>query len=1013
MQGTGRHHQGVERAVSDPQARIKEVFLQVEPLTPAERQATLDRELGDAPELRAHIERLLLASDDRNDTFLQPLVATREPVGIGEHEIPRQVGPYRVESVLGRGGMACVFRARQLRPIERTVALKVLRPGFDTAEVLRRFNVEQQVLAHLQHRNIATVLDAGADPQGPSYFAMEVVNGPPITTFCEERNLSPEERLRLFVQVCRGVQHAHLRGVLHRDLKPSNILVAVEDGEAVPKIIDFGVAKALGMNSILQGPARTLSTQIVGTLEYMSPEQAEFGNPDIDARADVYSLGVVLYEMLTARLPIPLDAGEGRSLAELQRRIQVSRPPRPSEAALGLTLSRELDCVVLKALEKDRNLRYDSAKDLADEIERFLSGQPLSVRPPTRLYLISKFTARNRLLVGAIAALAATLVLGLVGTSIGMFRSIRIAAALQESLDREKERERVLERIIDFQTSSLAEVDIAALGLQIREVLLEEMAQSIQSSDPRDPDLLAGINFSNVALRAIDAELLQATRTAVDEQFAGEPLVRAELLSSLANIHDEIGLYDRAEEIARTATGLLAHERGPDHPDTLQAETLLAEIIAALGRHHEALTMLERVSRLLAATVGEDDARTINARANLGVVLARLGRHAEAEPLYASTLAQRQQHFGPDDPQTLQAMSNMGSLLVRLGRNDEAEAHFRAAFEGHQRRYSLDHRYTITAMHNLAGALHARGQSKEAADLLQTALDRGAVLLGNNHPIILTIMNSLAAVRQTLGETGRAVELLREALQVRRRLLGDRHVETLRSMANLGLIIDRLGQGEEAEALLRESYQGRMETLGPDHPDTIASTNHLGVLHASRLEFETAEPYYRRAYESSVRINGPEAPTTLIAMSNLAGVLARLGRFDESNELGLLVLATADRVLPQGHWHRFMYQRERAKVLATQSRWEEAEAHFLLAVEGFRTTFSPTHPHALETANEIARFYGNWAVATGDDVLLVEANRWRVTSDEEDASLDTKAKAPSATPTATPSAQTGSGPAGA
>ena len=305
--------------------RFKELLLRLQSRPEAERASLLETEVEDVA-TRNRLRRLLAASDDAEPEFLNPLVE------LPRSEEPTRVGPYELECMLGRGGMARVYRAVQTHPLERTVALKVAEPGLDSRDVLRRFDAESRVLAHLEHRNIARVLDAGADPYGPAYFVMELVDGPPITEYAEQNEYDVRERLELFLQLCRGVQHAHARGVLHRDLKPTNVLVGTEDGEPVVKIIDFGVAKALGSDSPLSGSRHTTAHQIIGTLEYMSPEQAEFGNPDVDSRADVYALGVVLYEMLTGDVPLTRAAFENKSVRDIQELIR-NRVPAASERA--------------------------------------------------------------------------------------------------------------------------------------------------------------------------------------------------------------------------------------------------------------------------------------------------------------------------------------------------------------------------------------------------------------------------------------------------------------------------------------------------------------------------------------------------------------------------------------------------------------------------------------------------------------------------------------------------------
>ena len=414
---------------------LRGLFARASELPAHERAAFVERESGGDAALRRQVLELLAASDDVGSRF-NPDKTTmgRELLDLPRDEAPPEIGPYRVGPVIGRGGMGVVYEAGQKNP-QRRVALKIIKLGMDTAQVVARFEQERQALAILDHPNIAKVLDAGATETGRPYFVMEFVQGVPIAEYCDANKLSIEERLALFDQVCQAVQHAHTKGIIHRDLKPSNVLVSVQDGKAMAKVIDFGVAKATA-SKLTERTLFTEHRQLIGTPEYMSPEQAE-GSLDIDTRTDVYSLGVLLYELLTGTTPFDSKSLRGAAYGEIQRIIREVDPPKPStrlhqskDTLAGVAANRhteparltsavrgELDWIVMKAMEKERQRRYETANGLAMDVRRYLSGEAVLAVPPSRAYRTRKFVKRNKLWVGAVAAVSLALLAGLAGST--------------------------------------------------------------------------------------------------------------------------------------------------------------------------------------------------------------------------------------------------------------------------------------------------------------------------------------------------------------------------------------------------------------------------------------------------------------------------------------------------------------------------------------------------------------------------------------------------------------------
>jgi non-specific serine/threonine protein kinase/serine/threonine-protein kinase len=757
------------------------------------------------------------------------------------------IGAYRLLQKIGEGGMGAVWLAEQSEPIKRRVAVKLIKAGMDTKQVIARFEAERQALALMDHPAIAKVFDAGATPLGLPYFVMEYVHGEPINAYCDRQRLTTQERLELFVKVCEGVQHAHQKGIIHRDLKPSNVLVAVQGDESTPKIIDFGVAKATAQRLT----ERTMFTELgalIGTPEYMSPEQAEMSGLDVDTRTDVYALGVILYELLTGALPFDSKELREHGFSEIQRTIREVEPPRPSSrvSTLGAraaesaerrkteprrlagNLRGDLDWITMRALEKDRTRRYGSPSELAADIGRHLDHQPVLAGPPSATYRVGKFVRRHRIGVG----MASLAVIALIGFGVAMaVQAQRIA----------KERNRA-ERVAEF------------------------LADLFRVSDPDEA--------RGNALTA--REILDKGAARIETELANEPEVQGQLFRTIGRVYRNLGLYARAEPLLTRSVEIRRRVLGPDDPLTLQSMDSLALFYQQTGRLAEAeklqLATVEGRRRVL----GEEDRLTLQSKDQLAmiyesqgrfpesgklwreVLAARRrvlssddpdlftsmdcvgssyqneGRYDEAEKLYLEEVAGRTRVFGEDHPSTLWAMNNLGNVYIQQRRWDKAESTHKAALELRRRVLGNDHPRTLASMSNLADIYFAQGRMEEAEKLGREALEIDQRVLGAEHPNTLGTMTSLAKAKFELGRRDEAEKMLRDALAIQRRVLGDEHPDTLDSMTELAKLLAREGRYDEAEKLLVAALAGRRRVLGENHPDTTATSQELARLGSLR-----------------------------------------------------------------------------------------------------------------------------------------------------------------------------------
>jgi serine/threonine protein kinase/tetratricopeptide (TPR) repeat protein len=678
------------------------------------------------------------------------------------------IGAYRLVSVLGEGGFGTVWLAERREPFVQRVALKVIKPGMDSRSVLGRFEQERQALAVMNHPNIARVLDGGMTPAGRPYFVMEYVKGQPITAFCDARRLSIRQRLELFVKVCEAIQHAHLKGIIHRDLKPSNIL-AFDAESQLPsvKVIDFGVAKAMQPAT----SAHTVFTetgQMIGTPEYMSPEQADPTSAEIDTRSDIYSLGVLLYELLTG--VTPFDARELRSRAyrEVQRYIAETDPPAPStrlstigdadlrsrivqargQTAEGLmhSLRRELEWIPLMAMRKEPQNRYQSATDLARDVRNYLDGRALVAAPESTGYRIRKFVRRHRVGVATTAAVATALIVGL-GVSLWQWREAVAARALAESRAQEAE------AVTRFVTDSLVRSDPMQGGdreLTVRQAMRQAMTQLEQRALADQPEVQARLQVAIADILFGNADLDEATTLAnraleTLERLHGPDAVEiTPALSTLGRIHEQKGAYAQAETSHRR-TLAIRRLRVPDNEMAITRTMVNLSIALDMqGKKDEAESLLREVIDTRTHLLGPDDVSLAGPINNLAVIYKSQGRFAESEKLYRQSLQSRERVLGPDHQKTADSVNNLANVLGRLGKWPEAETLHRRALAIREKAFGSDHPRTADSLGNLGIAIDAQGRLPEAEKHLRQALLILETRLGADHPDTIEMCRNLA-----------------------------------------------------------------------------------------------------------------------------------------------------------------------------------------------------------------------------------------------------------------------------
>ena len=955
--------------------QVKEICYAALDCEPDRRTALLADLCGSDDELRREAEVML--ADALSDETVRLAAPRGAYAGAGALDYaaagashagwtPEVIGSFRVIRVVGEGGMGVVYEAQQQEP-SRTVALKIIRPGLATPEVLRRFRQETQALGRLQHPGIAQIYEAGtADtPFGPQpYFAMEFIRGTSLKRYVEQHKVSLRHRLELMARICDAVHHAHQRGLIHRDLKPSNILI---DDYGQPKILDFGVARLT--DSDVKVTRHTDQGQLIGTLTYMSPEQVLADPLELDTRSDVYALGVILYELLAGRLPYDV----GTRIHEAVRTIQQEDPKRLS--SISRVFRGDLETIAAKALEKDKTRRYGSAAALAADIRRYLQNEPISARPASATYQLQKFARRHRAVVTGVVAVIVVLAAGVAGTAREAIRARRAERAAITA-------EQSAEAINDFLRN---------------DVLAQASANTQAGPGARiDPDLKVRTALDRAA-------------GSIGERFQGRPIVEASIRHTIGDTYRELGAYPESMAQLDRALELRRANLGDEHPETLEsmhirghvlylqakyaeAEPIFNAVLAARTRtlgetHRETLLSLNSLAMLYYSRAehakaepllqkyvdamrqlhGEEHRETANGLNDLAGLYKVMGKYKEAEPLYVKALAIRERVAGEESPETMATLNDLGHLYRLMNRYKEAEPLYIRSVELRRRILGNDHSETAIGVGNLGNLYLNMGDYAKAEPLLLESMQARLRIWGENHPDTANGINNVATLYGIMNRREESLPLYARALDIRRRTLGDEHRLTLQSVANLAIEYRVVGRYKEAETLLAPAVETARRVYGDGHPETVIAVKSLANIYRLQKKFALAEPLATAALEAQRQSSGNDHPDTLAAEEEVASLRLDQGRLDDAlqhvsrtlpirrrtsapnNWVLLRVVLLKGRIhlarkeyadaehlfretseteanLPREKWRRALADCFLARVLAEQGRQEEAAA---------------------------------------------------------------------------------------
>lgn len=936
---------------SDRFLRIKELFLGASGIPADQRSAWLGERCDD-PRMLADVERLLhdQAQDTgRLDTPAFELAGLDS--GADQERVGDRIGPFRIEAMLGRGGMGVVYRAMQDAP-RRRVALKLIR-GLLDGDRVRRLELEAQALALLKHPGIVPLFDTGRTEDGTPWIAMEFVEGTPLDRHVREHALPRDERLALFLELTDAVAHAHMKGIIHRDLKPGNTLVceAPTSGDSEitgnhrVRVLDFGLARLNAVDLTL-ATRLTEPGQVIGTLAYMSPEQAR--SEEVDQRGDVYSLGVILFELLADRRPIDLD---GCWVVEAMERIANIDPIRLS--SLAPEVDTELETIVHKAMEKTPERRYQSVIELAEDLTRHRDGLPILAHPPSVSYQLRKLLGRHR--TGAVTLLVLLLFL-LSGGLAFAWRETRHVADVARQRD-------LAASVVTFQS---------------------RLFQAESGGFDRDVTMVT---------------LLRHATKNLDGAFVDQPLLEAEIRDTLGGTYDSIGVYEQAFPHLARALGLRRDLLGKDHPDTLSSREAMGEHQLRKGEleasvdtfekamedrrrvsgpeHHDTLQLaarlatalrlhgeLDRAEALYRTTcdalfrsVGRNHPLALETTNEMAMAIRINGKEAEAEKILREVLPRMREHLAEDAPILNQTLANLVLALRARGALDEAEVMQRELVEFRSRLLGEEHPLTLTARNNHADLILAQNRPDEAERILEEVLAVKQRVLGRQHHSTLTTMGNLAVLKARRGNTTEAEKMMREVVALEQEALGADHYKALSSRLNLAWFLTAVGRHDEGMKMGREAAEDLRRVLGEDHPETLGAYSNLGAQLKNLGRLEEAEEILSQALALSEKARGPADIETQMLKYNYAVTLRQLQQADEARLLYEELLDLPEGTLSEEFGFQLVVRAGYGKCLVSLGLPEEAEPYLLEALDGMRALMGEDNPRVRDLEQDLVRLY--------------------------------------------------------
>jgi serine/threonine protein kinase/tetratricopeptide (TPR) repeat protein len=938
--------------MNDVPNRDAAIFTEALKLPVGERVAYLELACEGDVQLRRKVEILLEISTQMGD-FLEispreTSIAATPETSVGEKP-GDHIGRFKLLQQIGEGGCGVVFMAEQEEPVRRQVALKIIKPGMDSKTVIARFEAERQALALMDHPNIAKIFEAGATTSGRPYFVMELVRGIKITEYCDQHSLITQERLRLFIQVCQAVQHAHQKGIIHRDIKPSNILVTTTlEGAALPVVIDFGIAKATTNQRLTDKTLFTAFEMLIGTPAYMSPEQAALKGADVDTRTDIYSLGVLLYELVAGSTPFDTSELMASGLDEIRRVIREQEPVRPSTRLSKLDINAlttlaqhrkseppiliravrgDLDWIAMKALEKDRTRRYETANGLAADVQRYLGGEPISARPPSKVYKFQKAVLRNKLLFTGVGVIALLLVVGLILVSASLAKERR-SRHEADMAARAAETEKA-----NAQTEAIKSGQVTKF--------LQDMLQSVGPAAARGRD--------TTMLR----EVLDQTADRVGREMTNQPAVEAELRNLIGTLYFQIGRYDRAEEMHRAALAARRKLFGRNSSETADSLNNLGLTLMAERKLPEAEAIYGQALAIRRRIFGEENAQTVTSLNDLSAVYRDEGRLVEAEPLARQALAIREKLFGKNRLEVADSLRNVSVILGDGGKWSESEMMAREVLAIRTKLLGPEHPWVASALNDVAWAAGAQGKLDEAETLEREALAMRRKLLPEEHPEVANSLNLIGDTMRKQGNLSQAYSVLNAALSIQRKLLGDENSATLGTMKSMGLTLESENKWPEAEALFREALASWRKRAGEEDPQTLFALRDLASAFQGQGKWSEAEVLHREALNVWRKRGGDEDPEALYTMHMLGLALQAEKKWPEAIAIHREALDLWRKRISADDPQTLYATRNLAEALEGAGRWPEAEALHRETLAQWRKRLGNEDPQTLYTLNRL------------------------------------------------------------